>query len=164
MLVEAAYGWVAEENGSAAVGLKAVFVGIDDDGVGVGDGVVGGAGLGSEVGGEGEVASVGGVYVDAEVVPLLKFQDLVERVYGADGGGAQGDDYGTDVSGREELLEGGEVHAAGVVSWHADEGQAEDAGDAAVGVVSLVGGGYGFAGCELAGYPEGFEVGEGSSA
>ena len=64
----------------------------------------------------------------------------------------------------EESFEGVEVDAASVVGWNRDEGQTEDAADAAVGVVGLIGGGDGFAGSELAGDPEGFEVGEGSSA
>ena len=49
VFVEAADGGVAEEDAAAAVGLEAVLVGVDDDGVGVGDGVEGGAGLGGEV-------------------------------------------------------------------------------------------------------------------
>ena len=39
VLVEAAHGGVAEEDAAAAVGLEAVLVGVDDDGVGLGDGV-----------------------------------------------------------------------------------------------------------------------------
>src|SRR5713101_8311046 len=48
----------------------------------------GGAGFGGEVCGEGEVATVGGIDVDAEFVSLLEGDDPVERIYGADGGGA----------------------------------------------------------------------------
>ncbi len=76
VFVEAADGGVAEENAAAAVGLEAVLVRVDDDGVGVRDGVEGGAGFGREIGGEGEVAAVGGVDVDAEVVFLLELEDL----------------------------------------------------------------------------------------
>ena len=43
---------------------------------------------GDEICGEGEVATVGGVDVDAEFVFLLERDDLVERIDGADGGGA----------------------------------------------------------------------------
>ena len=106
VFVEAADGGVAEEDAAAAVGLEAVLVRVDDDGVGVRDGVEGGAGLGGEVGGEGEVATVGGVDVDAELVFLLEGDDLVERIDGADGGGAECDDYGSDFVGVEELLRG----------------------------------------------------------
>src|ERR1700722_11746086 len=88
VLVEAADGGVAEENRAAAVGLEAVFVGVDDDGVGLGDRVEGRTGFGGEVGGEGEVASVGGIYMDAELVFLLEGEDAVERIDCADGSGA----------------------------------------------------------------------------
>ena len=46
VFVEATNCGVTEENTAAAIGLKAVFVGIDDDGVGVGNSVKGGAGFG----------------------------------------------------------------------------------------------------------------------
>ena len=59
VLVEAAHGGVAEEDAAAAVGLQAVLVRVDDEGVGVGDGVERGAGFGVEIAGEGEVAAVG---------------------------------------------------------------------------------------------------------
>ena len=77
-------------------------MGIDDDGVGVRDGVEGGAGLGGKVGGEGEVATIGGVDVDAELVFLLQGDDLVEGIDRADGCGAQGGDDGADSAGGEE--------------------------------------------------------------
>src|SRR5579863_6817205 len=63
---------IAEEDAAAAVGLEAVLVGVDDEGVGVGDGVEGGACGGREIAGEGEVASVSRVDVDAEGVFLLE--------------------------------------------------------------------------------------------
>src|ERR1035437_8852787 len=59
VLVEAADGGVAEENAAAAVGLQAVLVRVDDERVGAGDGVEGGAGFGREIAGEGEVSAVG---------------------------------------------------------------------------------------------------------
>ena len=46
VFVEAADGGVAEEDTAATVGLQAVLVRIDDDGVGVRDGVEGGTGFG----------------------------------------------------------------------------------------------------------------------
>src|ERR1700749_3008384 len=49
VFVEAADGGVAKEDGAAAVGLEAVFVRVDDDGVGLGDGVEGGSSLGREI-------------------------------------------------------------------------------------------------------------------
>ena len=80
MFVETADGSVAEEDATAAVGLEAVLVRVDDDGVGVGDGVEGGTGLGREIRGESEITTVGGVDVDAEFVSLLESDDVVEWV------------------------------------------------------------------------------------
>jgi hypothetical protein len=71
VFVKPADGGVAEEDAPAAVRLETVLVRVDDDGVGVWDGVEGGASLGGEIGGEGEVSAVGGVDVDAEFVSLL---------------------------------------------------------------------------------------------
>src|ERR1700733_13020500 len=88
VFVEMADGGGAEEDAAAAVGLEAVLVRVDDVGVGVGDGVEGGAGLGGEVCGEGEVATVGCVDVDAKFVFFLESDDVVEWIDGADGGGA----------------------------------------------------------------------------
>jgi hypothetical protein len=86
VFVEATDGGIAEENAAAAVGLETVLVGVDDDGVSVRDGGEGGFGFGGKIGCEGEVASVGCVYVDAEAVLLLEEKDLVERIYRTDGG------------------------------------------------------------------------------
>jgi hypothetical protein len=86
VFVEAADGRVAEEDATTAVGLEAVFVRVDDDGVGVGDGVEGGEGFGEEIGGKGEVATVGGVDMDAELILFLEGDDLIERIDGADRG------------------------------------------------------------------------------
>ncbi len=84
MFVESADGGVAKENASAAVGLEAMFVRIDDDGVGVREGVEGGASFGGEVRGECEVATVGRVDMDAEFVFLSESDNLIERIDGTD--------------------------------------------------------------------------------
>ncbi len=92
---------------------------IDDDGVGLRDGVEGGPGFGREVGGEGEVASVGGVDVDAEVVALLEFENLVEGIDGSGGGGAEGDDDGCRCfwSGGELRGRGGRCGRCRLTEW-----------------------------------------------
>ena len=84
MFVEAADGGIAEEDTATTVGLQPVLVRVDDDGVGVRDGVEGGARFGGEVCGEGEVATVGGIDVNAELIFFLKGNDAVEWVDGAD--------------------------------------------------------------------------------
>jgi hypothetical protein len=169
VFVEAADGRVAEEDTAAAVGLEAMLVRIDDDGVGVGYGVEGGTGFGREIRREGEIATVGGVDVDAEFVFFLKRHDLVERIDGADSGGPQCNYYCCNYVSLQKRLENLEVHAAMLVGGNRDERQAEDAADAVVSVVGLIGGGdcpgsavLGVA--ELASDPEGLEVCEGASA
>jgi uncharacterized protein (UPF0254 family) len=87
VFIEAADGGVAEEDTAAAVGLEAMLVRVDDDGVGIGYGVKGGTGRGGKVCGESEVTTVSGVDVDAELVFLLKRHDLIERIDGANGCG-----------------------------------------------------------------------------
>src|ERR1700730_6726837 len=129
VFVEAACCGVAKEDAAAAVGLEAVLVRVDNQRINSGDDVEGGASGGVEVGAEGEVASVGGVDVDAELVLGLKLHDLVERVDGADGGGPEGDDYGTDQAGLQGGFEGGEIHAAVRVGRDFGEGEAEDGAD-----------------------------------
>src|SRR5262249_55081876 len=88
VFIEAADGGGTEEDTAAAVGLEAMFVRVDDDGVGVRNGIKGGAGLGRQICREGEVTTVGGVDVNAEAVFLLESDDLIERIDGANGGRA----------------------------------------------------------------------------
>ena len=47
---------------------------------------------------EREVAAIGGIGVDAEIVAVAEIEDFGERVDGAGGGGAHGDDDGADVA------------------------------------------------------------------
>jgi hypothetical protein len=85
VFVETADGRIAEENGAATVGLETVLVGVDDNGVDLGNGVEGSPGLGKEVGGEGEVAAIGGIRVNTEAIFLPEGEDLIERIDGAGG-------------------------------------------------------------------------------
>jgi hypothetical protein len=109
---------------------------------------------------------------------------VTRRVNGSGGGGAKCNYYGYELrnGGGRELGEaggeGGDVHAAGVVGGDGFKGDAEDGGDAGMGVVGLGGGedeggagGFGsqagrvgVLGPKAAGDPEGFEVGDGSAA
>ena len=92
MLVVAPDGGVAEEHATAPVGLQTMLMGIDDDGVGLGDGRISQAsGLVESAGDEGKVASVSRVHVDSETVSLSESENCVERVYGANGRGAKRD-------------------------------------------------------------------------
>ena len=78
MFVETTNTGIAEEHASAAVGLQAVLVRIDDDGVGLVDHGVGAArGFIERVGNELEIAAIRCVYVKAETVALAQREDLV---------------------------------------------------------------------------------------
>ncbi len=91
MLVEAPHRRVAKEDAAAAVGLQAVLVGIDHDGVGPIDNRVGPARrLVERLGNQPEIAAVGRVHMHAEVVFPLERQNLVQRIHGGQGRGAQG--------------------------------------------------------------------------
>jgi hypothetical protein len=162
--IEAADGRVAKEDAATAVGLESVLVGIYDDGVGLIDGLEGGAGGGIElVGDKTEVPAVCGIDVNAEAVTVAESEDCGEWVDGAEGGGAEGDDDGAYIAQAELIFESVEVHAAGIVAGDRGKGQAENGADAVVGVVSLIGREDAFAGMELAGHPEGLKIGEGSA-
>ena len=88
MFVETADGGIAKEDAAAAVGLETMLVRVDDDGVGVLNGVEGGASFRGEIGGKGEVTTVGCINMDAEFVFFLELENLIERIDGADGGRA----------------------------------------------------------------------------
>ena len=66
----------------------------------------------ARVGNKPEIAAVCGVDVDAETVSFLEFQDLVQRIDGADGSGAQGDHDGSHAALAEFGFEGVKVEAA----------------------------------------------------
>src|ERR1700754_1493728 len=92
-------------------------------------------------------------------------EDFGERVDGAGGGGAHGDDDGADVVfGGEAIFERVEIHAGAGVDGDRFEIELEDAADAMVRVVRLFAGDDFFSGGELAGDPERFEVGHRAAA
>ncbi len=149
---------ITEQHAAAAVGLQAVLVGVDDDGIDVGHAVEGGARLGREVVGEPVVAAVGTVGVQAEAVALAQREDLRQRVDGAGRGRAECRNHGADAAGREALLERRGIHAREAVDGHRFEGQLQHRADAAVRVVGLAGGEHGRAGFQFARDPERLEV------
>ena len=77
MLVEAPHGRIAKEHTPAAVGLQAVLVRIDDDGIGQADGCVSPPrGLIQGIRNQREVTAVGRIHMDPEAIPLLERQNL----------------------------------------------------------------------------------------
>ncbi len=104
--------------------------------------------------------------MDPEIVAVAEVQDFGERIDGAGGGGAHGDDYGADVAFcGEALFERVEIHACVCIDGDGFEIDfLRDAADAVVGVVSLLAGEDFFAGGELVCDPEGFEIGHRAAA
>lgn len=159
---------VAEQDAAAAVGLQAVFVRVDGDGVGLADGVEGAAGGGGEVVGQGEVAAVGGIDVQAEGMARAQGDDFVEWVDAAGAGGAEAGDHGADLAGGEEVFQRLYVHPPESVGRDGLERYAEHAGQAGVGVMRLRRCGDGAAGmlCKIVfpRDPQRFEVGQRAAA
>jgi len=164
VLVEAADGRVAEEHAAAAIGLETVLVGVDHNRVSLVDDVKGApGGLVEGIGNEAEVATIGGVDVDTEAVAIAEGEDLIEGVDRAHGGGAERSDDGAHVALSQLGFESVEVHASAGAGRYRRVFKLEHAGDAVVGVVGLFGTDDAFAGSDLAGGPEGLEVGDGAA-
>lgn len=66
MLVEPRYCWIAKENTAAAIGLQAVFVRVDDDGIGFGEAIECATSFFSEIFRESEVAAISSIGVETE--------------------------------------------------------------------------------------------------
>ncbi len=112
------------------------------------------------VGNEREVAAVGRVHMDSETVAFAEGEDLVERVHGADGCRAQRGHHCAHIAFAQFGFEGFEAHAAAAVGRNLSVFQLEHGGDAPVGVVGLLGAYDPLARRQLAGHPEGLEVGD----
>ncbi len=157
---------VAEDDRTTAVGLQAVLVRVDDDGVGVGDRGVGRGDdpVGGVVGDESEEAAVGGIDVHACAVLAAERDDLVNWVDGAEARSASGGNDCADAAGSEAVLEGVEVHGAGVRRVDDDRLDAEQVAHACVGVVGVGAVRDRLAGVRLAGDEESLKVGDGAAA
>ena len=104
---------VGEEHRAAAVGLQAVLVRIDDDGVALGDRRVR---LGRDervvaAGQQREEAPVGAVGVQAHAVALAQRERLVDAIDGSQAGRAGGQHHGPDVAAGALRLHGVEIDA-----------------------------------------------------
>src|ERR1035438_426493 len=109
-----------------------MLVRIDHDGVGVADGRESAADrLHKRVGNEREIAAVGCIHVDPEAITLPKRQDLVQRIHGADGRGAQRGHYRTNIAFAQFGFEGFHTHAPAVVATSRSSVRREGGGDLA---------------------------------
>ena len=112
--IDALHGRIGEQHRAAPVGLQAVLVGVDDDGVALRDrGVRGGRDERIVAAREQrEEAAVGAVDVQAHPVALAQGERLVDAIDGAQPGRAGGEHDGADVAARALGLHGIEVDAA----------------------------------------------------
>src|SRR4051812_24692721 len=93
MFVQTADAGIAKKNAAAAVGLQAVLVRIDDDGIGFGNFCEGLRGVRCEISRECEVAAVGGIDVDAKAMLLAKSENFRQRINRSGSSSTHGDNY-----------------------------------------------------------------------
>src|SRR6267143_4920425 len=98
MLIQAADTWIAEKDAAAAVGLQAVLVRIDDDGVNFTDSGECRFSIGGKIVNQSEISAIGSVRVDAKPKLVAQRQDFGQGIDGAGGGGAHGGNYGADIA------------------------------------------------------------------
>ena len=110
MFVQRPHTRIAKQHAPAPVRLQAVLVGINDNRVGLADLVVCGAGFLRQISGEGEVAAVGRIDVQAEAVLGAQAKYLRQGVNGARPGGSKGCHDTTDVALRQPLRQSRSVH------------------------------------------------------
>src|SRR5258705_9702508 len=98
MLIQAADAWIAEEDAAAAVGLQAVLVRIDDDGVHFTDAGERRFSIGGKIVNQSEISAVGSVRVDAKPKLVAQRQDFGQRINRTGCGGAHGGNHGADIA------------------------------------------------------------------
>ncbi len=158
VLVMGADGGVSEQDAAAAIGLQAVFVRIDDDGIRRADGVEGGPGLRRQIVRQREIAAIGRIDMDAAAVPAGQRQYLGKGIGGADARRPERGDHGADVSGCQHPGQRRHVHPAEGVARHGRKAALQDLADPAVGVMGLIGGDDQLVGGEPARDPERFHI------
>src|SRR6266850_2361168 len=98
MLIQAADAWIAEKDAAAAVGLQAVLVRIDDDGVHFTDAGERRFSIGGKIVNQSEVPAVRSVGVDAKPKLVAQRQDFGQGIDRAGCGGAHGGDHGANIA------------------------------------------------------------------
>ncbi len=124
----------------------------------------GGAGLGAQRIGEGEVPTVRGIGVKAKAVLVSPGQQRRQRIDRANRGGAHRRDDGAHLFFRENPVQCPNVEAPLQVDGTGAKPESEHGADAPVGIVRLFGGDDGSTGAELPCDPEGFEIRHGAPA
>ena len=80
MLVETADAGILEQHATTSVGLKAVFVRVNDDGIDLRKQVVDAACFGGQVIGQSEVAAISRIGVDTETILLAEFEQFGQGI------------------------------------------------------------------------------------
>src|SRR6267378_7547406 len=111
MLIQAADAWIAEKDAAAAVGLQAVLVRIDNDGVHFTDAGERRFSIGGKIVNQSEISAVGSVRVDAKRKLVAQRQDFGQGIDGAGGGGAHGGDHGADISALQAFSQRAYIHS-----------------------------------------------------
>src|SRR6266540_1885246 len=109
--VEAADGWVGEYHGSASIRLKPMLVRVDDHGIAVGNRPPG-RGLKVLPSQQREESAICRIHMQADAVPVLQGQCLVDGVHRSQPSGAGREHYGSYLSRAQQVLTCGEIHSA----------------------------------------------------
>src|SRR5277367_5294586 len=115
VFVETADRGIAKDYTAASVGLQPVFVRVDDDRIGLANCAESLDRVRGEAGDEFEIATVGGVDVEAESILFTQRNNPLQRIDGADGGGAERGDDGPNVSLLQLGFQRIEVHSSAPV-------------------------------------------------
>src|SRR6266568_255073 len=139
MLVKAPNGGIAKQDTSASVRLQAVFVGVNNNGIGLAHGGISSSGwLVQRFGNQPEVASVSPVDVNAEAVALAQRQNLVERIDCANCSGAEGDHDRSHIALAQFRFKRFQAHASAIVGGNGREVELQNTRDAMVRVMCLL--------------------------
>ena len=168
MLVKAPHRRVSKQNASAAVGLQAVLVGVDDNRIGLADRLEGAPRRGIQsVGDQPEVAAVSCVHVDAKTVLFPQRQHFIERVHRADGRRAQRHNHRSHIALAQLTLERLQAYPPAAVSRNGGKVQLQHSRDAPVRIVRLLGADDPLGGprslAQLSGHPQRLQVGQGAA-
>ena len=159
MLIKTPDSWITEEYATTPVRLESVLVGIDHDGVSLADPIEGTSRLSVQVAGESEVAAIGSIHVQAEVVPLAQGENLDKGIDSPGGSRSEGRHDRSDPALGDRPFQRPDIHASMGVNRDPPERDPQDRRQTRMRIMRLSRGGDGLPGAEFAGHPECLEVG-----
>ena len=164
MLVESSDIRIAKQHATAAIGLQAMLVRVDDNRIDLRQAVKSSFGVIAEFACEPEVAPVCGIGMHAGTIMFREFENFGERINSPEACIAQRRYNRADLAGLQQLLDCLGVHASLLVDRNRREGQAEYVADAGVCVVRLRRRDDLFARMQFAGDPKRLEIGHCAAA